>query len=465
MNPTQTVQPTISAKDLANPVVQPKLTEPVQPTIPASLSGTISNVRNAGDQIIQAQTEEARQLKELRAQQAALAGEGTLSDLYNNLSKQYQMPANMRELQDVQLQLSENKTNSELTKSRIAGAGGQTYNQAVREISQEDREQAIRDAGLAARAAVLQGNIETASTLVNQAVQFAYQDRTLRNQNLINQINDLRGTVDNQTQQLLDAEQRKYEEDQAQIQRIQGAVDAAMASGAATSQDIAKLTSPNVSDEERLALAQSIAARGAAELRNLEIADRQASIRSSNASAALREQELKDVIAAGNDPAQVSDSLSQLNFLRDTVQRVIGGDVTDAEGNVIQSYDALYEGAAPAKFAEGFRQRFMGGDTTFSRLEAQVDTLRANMLTLATDPSIKQFFGPQMSDADVRLMTAAGTTLRPGSQSPEELKAEAMRIDDLLNRMQTAVKLGATGNTTSGNVITAPDGTLIEIVE
>lgn len=150
---------------------------------------------------------------------------------------------------------------------------------------------------------------------------------------------------------------------------------------------------------------------------------------------------------------QISGSLDNLKFLRDTTARILG----DEE----KGYDPLYKGSAQRPVSRFFGNMFVGTNKQ-KRLEAQVDTLRANMLTLATDPSIKEFFGPQMSDADVRLMTAAGTSLRPGSQSDKELKEETERIDDLLNRMETAISANVE---TNRNVITAPDGTLIEIID
>jgi hypothetical protein len=102
------------------------------------------------------------------------------------------------------------------------------------------------------------------------------------------------------------------------------------------------------------------------------------------------------------------------------------------------------------------------GDTKFRHLEALTNTLKTNILTLATDPSIKKFFGPQMSNADVLLMTSAGTTLNPAANSPAQMKSEIQRLDNLFNRMLTAVKTGTTG---SGNVITAPDGTQVIITD
>lgn len=154
----------------------------------------------------------------------------------------------------------------------------------------------------------------------------------------------------------------------------------------------------------------------------------------------------------GGGAESVASAKDNLTFLRNTTARILG--TGEFEG------DGLYKGAGQAVLSQKIGRLFRG-QTATTRLEAQVDTLRSNMLTLATDPSIKEFFGPQMSDADVRLMTAAGTTLRPDSQTPEELRAEAQRIDDLLNRMMTSLP----DEQSQRNLITAPDGTLVEIVE
>jgi hypothetical protein len=97
-----------------------------------------------------------------------------------------------------------------------------------------------------------------------------YQDRQLNNQNMINQLNYYSGKADAETKQLLDAESRKYEEDQAKIERVITSVDEAVVSGAATTDEIKKLTDPTVSDEERLSLAQSVVARRPKQEYNLE---------------------------------------------------------------------------------------------------------------------------------------------------------------------------------------------------
>jgi hypothetical protein len=143
----------------------------------------------------------------------------------------------------------------------------------------------------------------------------------------------------------------------------------------------------------------------------------------------------------------VQKSIDQLKFLRDTSTKALE--------------------LAKASGASGISKKigdWFVGDTKYRQLEAQTNTLRTNVLTLMTDPSIKKFFGPQMSEADVRLMTAAGTTLNPSQQSPEQLKTEINRLDDLFNRMETSVKLGQQGISVS-NTITAPDGNLIQIID
>lgn len=82
------------------------------------------------------------------------------------------------------------------------------------------------------------------------------------------------------------------------------------------------------------------------------------------------------------------------------------------------------------------------GSNKYNQLEAKTNTLRTNVLSLMTDPNVKKFFGPQMSDADVRLMTAAGTTLNPEQNTPTQLKDELTRLNELFTRMKNAVAEG-----------------------
>lgn len=73
------------------------------------------------------------------------------------------------------------------------------------------------------------------------------------------------------------------------------------------------------------------------------------------------------------------------------------------------------------------------GATDYTDLTAKANSIRANMLTLTSDPNIKKFFGPQMSNADVQFMMAAGTTLNPELQTPVELKGELERLEAIFS--------------------------------
>lgn len=98
----------------------------------------------------------------------------------------------------------------------------------------------------------------------------------------------------------------------------------------------------------------------------------------------------------------------------------------------------------------GYRQEFeknFVGSTDYTNLTAQANTIRTNILTLNTDPIIKKFFGPQMTNKDVELMTAGGTTLNPELQSPEEIKDELIRLKDLMARMKSSVSQGISQGT------------------
>jgi hypothetical protein len=263
------IQPTVSANDLVNPPAKIAPPVPTPSTNDGSrLNTLIGNVATNTQSFITSQSEEAAKAKEL----ASLLGTQTFDGAGQRaeLGEQYGIPANLARLTDIQTQLTKRNTESELTKSRIEGAAGQTLGQAGREITQEDRESAVRDAGLAAEASVLSGSIETASTIINQAMTDYYADRTATNQNMLNQLNYFSGIAAGQEKQLLEQGERIYQEEQNKLQLVQNSVSKALASGVTTPNEIKMLTNPNTTDDERLALAQLIEARGAVEMRDME---------------------------------------------------------------------------------------------------------------------------------------------------------------------------------------------------
>jgi len=92
-------------------------------------------------------------------------------------------------------------------------------------------------------------------------------------------------------------------------------------------------------------------------------------------------------------------------------------------------------------------ESWLVGSTDYTNLVAETNTLRTNVLTMMTDPAIKKFFGPQMSNADVQLMTSAGTTLNPELQNADNMRKELGRLEDLVKRAEKAVTQGSQGPT------------------
>lgn len=332
------IQPTVSANNLVNPISQVTVPEPLRPSIPESTKRFVSSVARDTNGFITAKSEEAKQLKDLQATYGALNEQGTLSDMFQSQLDDAGVNDNLKELRDINLRLADANTASNITKTRIAE--GNSLAQAQREITQEDREAAVRNAGDAARAAVLQGNIETATQLAKDTVNLAFQDRQLESENMINQINMLQKSVDEQTRQLLEQDKREYEADLARIEELKTNISTAMVNGA-TQSEIAQLNDPRMDDASKLALAQSITARGANQMRNLEMSQKSASIRASNASAALNEAELTAFNKAQEDAANGILSPEQMKTANDVNKDFESQPIVKSYNDGLQKYMVL----------------------------------------------------------------------------------------------------------------------------
>lgn len=289
---------TVSAKALVMPPAPVSVRQPVIPPPPAP-SPLVAPVRAETDNLIKANTAESQRLQELRDSYSLLNDQSSMGEMFSQERQNLGIDTNLKELKDIQLRLTDMNTASDLTKTRIEGAAGQTLGQGQREVTQEYRENAVRTTGLAARAAVLQGNIETATALARDTVDMAFKDRQVTAQNLINQISDIRSTVDEQTGQLLEQDKRKYEAELASIKELKDNIATAMVNGASQA-EIGQLNDPAMDDASKLKLAQSITARGATQMRNLEVESQRANIaqsyastRASNISASLSEMQMQ----------------------------------------------------------------------------------------------------------------------------------------------------------------------------
>lgn len=464
----------VSADQLTNPPEPVTLQGTPEPTLPdqSRVNNVLGSIRSTSDT--------ARRLQEEQAAFQSFADRSSGFDIQNEQLERFGVtPEKLSRLEDIQLQLSDRAADSAVTQSRIQNAAGQTLNQAQREVTQEQREEAIRSAALASEASVLTGSIEAGRKLAQDAVTIALQDRQFQATAMLNQIADLKEVVGEETRQLLVQEERQYTEEIADINRAKSLVDSAVSSGYLAGQQLSEIVSIKdpVAQAEKVQsiIAQNIQ-REIAEAKAAEAARAAASA----TAAAQKPPEMKNfgtsdnpvwkqwnpetaswVDVSGVDGAMAGtdaqDTLAQFSFLTDSANRILGND----------DYEPLYK--ASGKGVWDRAAGFLVGDTKYNRLETQTDTLKTNMLTMMADPNVKKFFGPQMSNNDVKLMSSAATTLRPESQSPAETKAETERILDLVNRAETAVRLGLSGQAATlpanGNYITAPDGTVIEIVD
>lgn len=358
------IQPTVSADDIAS------APEPIQPPPPqmnmndgSRTSGIVDTVAGNTQGFIQSQSENAAKEKEL----IGLLGNQTFdaSGQRQDLTEQYGLPQNLSRLNDIQTQLAKANTNSDLTKTRIAGAAGQTLNQGQRELTQQDRENAVRNAGLAAEASVLQGNIETASTLINNAMSDYYSDRQLTNQNMIQQLEYYSGIAGEETKQLLQKEQRKYEEDQRQIVRAESSVDAAVTSGYASPEDLKKLTSLAGDPQSQTAYAQSVVANAARQAAAIE----RQKLAVANSNADLNRRAKLFELATMGDPQAMEElgydptapiKEAEIKQIDNKIQEASKAEqtITDLLSNKI----GLQSSSGEWQFGEATARGFMGAD-------------------------------------------------------------------------------------------------------
>lgn len=105
--------------------------------------------------------------------------------------------------------------------------------------------------------------------------------------------------------------------------------------------------------------------------------------------------------------------------------------------SALENVQKLKSAAGPSAISRTLGDTFIG-DSSFRQLQAYVDTVKTNLLTLVTDPSIKKFFGPQMSNRDVELMTSTASSLDAQRLSPEQIQAEVDKVNAFLLKYEAA---------------------------
>ena len=130
---------------------------------------------------------------------------------------------------------------------------------------------------------------------------------------------------------------------------------------------------------------------------------------------------LKNAVITALNSSAPADSSYQITTLKSALENV----------------QKLKGAAGPSAINRTLGDTFIG-NSSFRQLEAYVDTVKSNLLTLVTDPNIKKFFGPQMSNRDVELMTSTASSLDAQRLSPEQIQAEVDKVNVFLQKYEAA---------------------------
>ena len=145
---------------------------------------------------------------------------------------------------------------------------------------------------------------------------------------------------------------------------------------------------------------------------------------------------------SSDDISSPGGELDKIALIRDSIARIKGQDANEETGQV--KYKPLYKASDQTPTSEFFGRTFTG-NSDLDNLKVYAKTLSSNMLVLATDPEIKKFYGPQMSEADVRGMEATATRLDVGNMTAEQTLSEINRLETFVGKYEGAVKAKQSG--------------------
>lgn len=248
-----------------------------------------------------------------------------------------------------------------------------------------------------ATSALLQGKVDNAQKAIERAIKLKFDDKkaelTLEKEWLARSDRDLSEAKAN--------ELREVEKEEAEAQSVFDIAAQARQAGAGQKEINAILNAKN--RDEALSNAGSLGS-----LARLDIAYKNAQINS------LRSKN----IAEGMPVQNVEQVQQKVKFVQDTIQNAL--EVANAAGR---------SGGRRAV------ERLLVGSTDFTRLEAFTDTIKTNVLAMVGDPDVKKFFGPQMTEADVRMMTSVETALNAENLSPQDITTELKRLDAVFEKL------------------------------
>lgn len=127
-------------------------------------------------------------------------------------------------------------------------------------------------------------------------------------------------------------------------------------------------------------------------------------------------------------PQDAKGASDKLNMLINTINEARKMSNATSQGSISQGWQKLFNGVSDR-----------------DRLDSYTNTLKTNILQMFTDPTVRKFFGPQMSNADVQMMMSVGTPLSV-NMTPAQFNSE---LDNLEIRIRKALQDGQSIDTSS----------------
>lgn len=240
-------------------------------------------IQAGADGIVRAETEEAAKRDDLLNNilgSEVNSAQDIYQDTFNSQAKTLgydggeALTSQLRDANTVLAQL-QGKFRTETAKIEdLAGTKGAKAG-VLGEIS---RQEAVEVGNQALLVQALQGNYDTARQIALDTASFASEDRAAQLQNWIAQYEAVQGIVSGQEQQLLDQQAEQKKAELAELERTQAMIDTAITSGGASFEELQKLTSADLSDKEKQAVAQRIISRVSGEERDIDLATKRADL-------------------------------------------------------------------------------------------------------------------------------------------------------------------------------------------
>lgn len=394
------LNPEVSAKDLVSPAEPMKLPEPTLPTLPSTFVENLAPVtKTADDAIVRVNSDEAKLQNKLLG---SLTGRDTVStrDVYQDTFDAeiermtgVKAPEAMRRLADENIKLAQLQGKFRTAGQKVSSADGQSKVFEGVQLGELSRQEAVEVGNQAILVQALQGNMSAARQTALDTAKFAYDDEVMELDNLISQLDAITGIVDQQRQDIVDAEKAEAEARKEELDRTRTAIDTAILSGGATVAEMQKLTDLNVPDTDKQALAQMIVARTTGEDRNLDRANTLSNINGRSTTAVTGD--FSDVISSAanlvgsergkttreamNSAIESGDYASAYALMANNVEESLTGDVKTKFANARTDY-AVLQGMQNA--IEEYTNA--GGDLGF--LKGTADQIARRFGQLKTDP-------------------------------------------------------------------------------